>query len=367
MQKIKIETPSKNHFCYIGTNILSELPGLLASHKLPSNRFVIVDGNVSALWKAKIDKVFKKLNGRTVFHKLPAGEKSKSLTVAAKIAEEMTRQKFNKDSVIIAIGGGVCGDIAGFLSSVYCRGVHIVHVPTSLLSMVDSSVGGKNGINFSGKKNNIGTIYQPDFILTDLSFLKTLPRDEFINGCGEMLKYAFLSDKKFFADVCKFTQAGFPANAKVLHPLIHEAIRIKASVVKQDETESDLRKVLNLGHTFAHGIESASNFTIPHGIAVSAGLFASFILSYKIGMITAEQIETFAVLPLSIPYPKQLAKLKPQTIVGFMAYDKKSKDANPQFVLVRDVGNLALNIAVPAETVMAALTNALQIIKQITN
>ena len=279
----------------------------------------------------------------------------------------MTRQKFNKDTVIIAIGGGVCGDLAGFVASVYTRGVRLVHVPTSLLSMVDSSVGGKNGINFSGKKNNIGTIYQPDFILTDLAFLKTLPRDEFINGCGELLKYAFLSDKKFFGEICKFTQAGLPANSKLLSPLIHEAIRIKASVVKQDEHESDLRKVLNLGHTFAHGIESESGFKIAHGIAVSAGLFASFILSYKIGMITAEQIETFAVLPLSIPYPKKLAKLNPEKVVEFMAYDKKSKNANPQFVLVRDVGNLALNIAVPKETVIAALTNALQIIKQITN
>lgn len=366
MHKIKIETPSKPHLCHLGAGILADLPRLLTAQKLPTNRFVIIDANVAKSWQTKIEKLFKKEAGRTVYFILPSGEKSKSLQLIGKAATVLTNEKFNRDSVIIAIGGGVCGDFAGFLAAIYNRGVHLVHVPTTLLSMIDSSVGGKNGINFSGKKNNVGTIYQPDFIVTDLTFLKTLPRDEFINGCGEMLKYAFLSDKKFFGEVCKFVQKGFPSSPQALYPLIHEAIRIKASVVRMDEGESDLRKVLNLGHTFAHGIESASNFKIPHGIAVSAGLFASFLMSYKLGMLTAEQIETFAILPLSIPYPAQLAKLKPAAITAFMAFDKKSKNAVPQFVLVQDIGNIALNVDVPQAVVTSSVANALHMIKQIT-
>lgn len=365
MQKINIETPSKPHHCYIGTGSINELPGLLSAHKLPENRFVIIDANVAASWKQKIEAKLKKLPGRTVQYILPAGEKSKSLAQVAKAAEKMSKAKFNRDTTIIAIGGGVCGDFAGFLAAIYNRGVHLVHLPTSLLSMIDSSVGGKNGINFSGKKNNVGTIYQPDFILTDLNFLKTLPRDEFINGCGELLKYAFLSDKEFFGEICKFAQKGFPASPKVLHALIHEAIRIKASVVKQDEGEAGLRKVLNLGHTFAHGIESASLFKVPHGIAVSAGLFASFLLSYKLGLLTAEQIEIFGILPLSIPYPKQLTKLKPSAITAQMAHDKKSKNATPRFVLVQDVGNIALDVEAPEAVVQEAVKNSLHMIAQI--
>ena len=367
MKKIKIESPSKPHFCYFGTDLFEKLPKLISASQLPKNILVIVDSNVNKLWGKNIRETFSSLTYNVNYYILEAGEKSKSFTKVQTILKKMVELKFNRDSMIISIGGGVCGDLSGFVASIYNRGIALVHVPTTLLSMIDSSIGGKNGINFANRKNNIGCITQPEFILIDKKFLKTLPKDEFLSGCGELLKYAFLGDKSLFKDISKFAQNGFKENDANLDNLIYKCILVKSSVVKQDEGESDVRKVLNLGHTFAHGIESTSNFKIAHGIAVSAGLLAAIILSYKIGLINEKQLSAFSELPLLMKYPESINKLSVPSAIKYMASDKKSVNASPQFVLINDIGELAMNVEVDSALVNESLTSALNFIKTLNN
>ncbi len=358
MQKINIDTPSKHHSCYLGNGILKELPQLCNLHKLPSTRFVIIDSHVANYWYKEIESLLSNAEGTTHYYIMPSGEKSKSLKLVQAILETMVDLKINKDSVIIAIGGGVCGDLAGFIASIYSRGIGLVHIPTSLLAMIDSSIGGKNGIDFAGKKNNVGAIYQADFILTDTAFLKTLSRQEFLNGCGELIKYAYLSDNLFFEEINKFAEAGFPENIEDLQSLIYQSIQMKVSVVSKDERESDLRKVLNLGHTFAHGIESASHFKMPHGMAVGAGILACLIASFRLSFIDEEKLKLYSALPLSLEYPPILQTLSPESIIEFMIFDKKSKDSTPQFVLLKSIGQMVLNVSVPREIIYSSIQSA---------
>lgn len=257
---VSIPASSLNYDIEISSNIAEKY---IENHH-NNGGFFIVDRNVFDLYKNIMpkDRVY-------IFD---ASEENKTLQSIESILNWLLNNKGLRDSSIMAIGGGITGDIAGFASSIYMRGIKVIQMPTTLLSMVDSSVGGKTGVNFCGIKNNIGAFHQPSKVIIDLNFLKTLSLDEYLNGFAEVIKIAAISDNEFFTYLSNNKSAILDRNVDVMEQVIYKSCRLKADIVEADEKESGKRKLLNFGHTIAHAIESDSNHNIHHGYAVAIGM-----------------------------------------------------------------------------------------------
>ena len=252
--KLIVKTKSKFYPIYFGNSILSTT-GQLIKKRLPGVKkiCIISDKKLPGLLLKKLIRSLKKYEIKV--YKLPASEKTKSLKVAHKIIEQLLKDNFNRSDCIIALGGGILGDLSAFISNLTKRGLKFINIPTTLLAQVDASIGGKTGVNSNQGKNLIGTYYQPDFILSDVSILKSLPQREIISGYGEILKHSLILDKKFFMWLLKNGKKIIKKNNLFLKEAIVKSCKIKCKIVNKDEKEKDLRMILNFGHTFAHGFE----------------------------------------------------------------------------------------------------------------
>jgi 3-dehydroquinate synthase len=354
MKTIKVLKGKNKYEVYSGRGSFTLLPELITNKGLNSNILFIIDKNVMKFHSDKIKSVMAKFPGKNNFYIMPSGEKNKSKDRYNSILTFLAENNYGRDSLIAAIGGGVTGDIAGFVASTYLRGIQLVHVPTTLLAAVDSSVGGKTGINFNERKNIVGTFYQPDFVVTDISFLNSLPGNEIESGIGEIIKYAFLSDRDFYNDINDSHDALVSLNNKTLDRIIPVCIKIKAEIVTEDEQESGLRKILNLGHTFAHAYESYSGFRIKHGNAVAAGIISSLYLSYKKGIINQTSLNHFLNLPSKINYSLPQKPVGSE-IINRMLSDKKNKDGRIKFILVKDIGEILIDVEANREDIMYSI------------
>lgn len=300
-------------------------------------------------------------------YKIAANEKNKSLSEVEKIQSSLMKSKADRDTLIISIGGGIAGDIASFSASIYMRGVEYIHIPTTLLSMVDSSVGGKTGVNFNSIKNLIGTFFQPIAVFIDLSFLYSLPSREINSGIGEIIKYSFISgnsNKKIFDRGLKLI---LKKDYSGIQSLIYECIKIKSSVVESDEKEEKgLRKILNLGHTFAHGIESSTNHQIKHGEAVLLGIISSLFYSYKVKIISAEYL--YLCLLYIKPFLgiiKNGSKLvQTKRILTYMSHDKKNINNRINLVLLSERGRIIIDFPAKQNFILNALDDMLVWVKE---
>ncbi len=343
MKKIQVSLKENPYPILIGSGILNQLEDLLEKYRTNKNLLFIIDANVEKTNPEKIKSClaskYKKLN----FYFLKPGEKSKSYIELNKIYSFLLNNNYGRDTTIIAAGGGVTGDLAGYAAATFMRGIQLIHVPTTLLAAVDSSIGGKTGINFEKKKNMIGAFYQPKFVIIDTELLKTLPKSELTSGFGEIVKYAFLSDEKFFTYVIDNYRKIFEYDNEVLQRIISDSASIKASVVSQDEKESGLRKILNLGHTFAHAFETKLNFRIKHGEAVDAGIIAALFLSNDIGLLSTNSLTDLLSLPLKIKIPSRLKGLDKEDLFNIMLHDKKNRNEQIKFVLLSGIGKIILD------------------------
>jgi 3-dehydroquinate synthase len=249
------------------------------------------------------------------------------------------------------------GDVAGFISATYMRGVQCVQVPTTLLAAVDSSVGGKTGINFHDTKNIIGAFYQPKLVLIDTRFLSTLSDEEILCGVGEIVKYAFITDDDMFNYVDNNLSKILNLDADTLNYVIHESIRFKGDVVQTDEKESGLRKILNLGHTFAHAFEVQQKHRIKHGQAVIVGIACALYLSNAIGIMNDEEFEKSINLIKSFADNIKLDKFDIADFEAIMIRDKKNKEGKIKFVLLKSVGELLVDVESDWKNVEAAIQN----------
>lgn len=360
MAKWTIHTKLKNSELVFDEFLLRDMHKYLEKKSLYRNVFIVVDENVWKHWRKEIFLGLQPFAAKMKYVIVPSGEKSKSFSMLQKILSELQTNEFGRDTLIVAIGGGVTGDLAGFAASIYTRGVKLVQVPTTLLAMVDSSIGGKTGINFLKKKNIIGTFYQPDVIFADSSLLKTLPADELKSGYGEIIKYAFLSDEKLYKTVAGYKFPGKLKSDADFKKLVQECMKIKTSVVEQDEHEGGLRKILNLGHTFAHAFESELNFKIMHGEAVAFGIISSLFLSRSLNLIDDACLEEYLGIPLKLQYSSNLQKMNLSRVLKYMRSDKKNANAKPRFVLITGVGELALDVEAGDELVENAIRSALK-------
>jgi len=308
--KIIVKTKSKSYPVYFGDGILNTT-GTLINKNLPNVKkiCIIFDKNLPLVLIKKLSKSLRKYNLK--FYRLPAREKTKSFKVAEKIIDFLLKNNFNRSDCIIAFGGGILGDLSAFISSLTKRGVKFINIPTTLLAQADASIGGKTGINSSQGKNLIGTFYQPDFVLIDISMLNSLSRREMICGYGEILKHSLIKDKKFFLWLSKNAKKIINNKDKnLLATAITRSCKIKSQIVSKDEKEQNLRMMLNFGHTFAHGFEGAKNFSnkLNHGEAVLLGMMVASQLSYKKKILSLKDLILLQKHYLSLNLPMNVKK-----------------------------------------------------------
>ena len=365
MKKIIVKTSTKLYPVFFCNSELNKLPEKLHEQKLYKNLLIIIDENVAHYYQTKIKSVFNYHSGKVIFYILPSGEKTKSEKELKKIYDYLLKNNFGRDTVLITIGGGVTGDIAGYAASTFMRGIQLVHVPTSLLAMIDSSVGGKTGINFNKKKNLIGTFYQPKMVFIDIMFLSTLPSREFSSALGELIKYGFISTKDFFHFLLNNLDKVFLMDDNVIGGIIKESVSVKAGVIQQDEFEQKgIRKILNLGHTFAHAIESDLGFRVKHGEALIAGIICSLFLSHKIGLLESSKQKILLQLPLKVRLPAIIKKINNQNVYDAMQSDKKNKDEKIMFVLISGIGKLLVDVPANKREIFYALNQMKQLISR---
>ena len=341
--KISVALENRSYDIVIDTNSIEYLVEFL-SKKNYSKIFVITDENVATLHLPRLEEVLKKTNiaAQTIVTK--AGEQTKSFASLSKICEEILAKGIDRKSLIIAFGGGVIGDLSGFVASILLRGIDFIQVPTTLLAAVDSSVGGKTAINSEAGKNLIGSFYQPQLVLCDLNFLKTLPLREVKSGYAEVVKYGFIFDADFFEFLEKNYTKIFDFDEQVLQKIITRSCQIKAEIVGRDEKENGERALLNFGHTFGHIFETETKYSseILHGEAVALGMAMAAKMSQNFKMISESdflRIKTHLEnCGFVTDYKKIRSSWSEENLISHLYKDKKNEGGNLTFILLKKIG-----------------------------
>lgn len=275
---------------------------------------------------------------------LPPGEESKSLSQAEKIYSFLIEKNFSRDSLVVALGGGVIGDLAGFIAATFMRGVDFIQVPTTLLAMVDAAIGGKVGVNHRLGKNLIGAFYQPQAVLTDFIHLKTLPLREWLCGLGEVIKYGLIKDGEIFRHAAEAMQSGIAPEKWVSPEDIRRCAEIKAEIVSVDERESSgERMVLNFGHTIGHALEAAAGYNLfRHGEAVVGGMAGAAFISREKGLLSDADFKNLISALKKFPLPKMKADINSDGLMDFILHDKKVRGGKIRFVLIAGIGKTVI-------------------------
>ncbi len=280
-------------------------------------------------------------NGFEVYkYVIKAGEENKTLETVNGIYHKLIEYKFDRTSLLIALGGGVVGDISGFAAATYMRGIHYVQVPTTLLSQADSSVGGKTGVDFQGHKNIIGAFYQPKLVFINVGTIKTLPKREISAGLAEVVKHGLISDAEYCEYINYNAQKIFKFDENVLQYLAKQNCSIKGRVVEEDEKEDGLRAILNFGHTIGHAIETVENFKLLHGECVAIGIVGAYRLAMYLDVVTEAMVEEVKAILLKLELPVSLPGLDVDKVYNQIFYDKKVKDNKLNFILPRKIGEV---------------------------
>ena len=293
---------------------------------LNNNYAIITDDIVYRLYRYKIENGFsnEKLNYKVFIIK--HGEKSKSLKILQKLSEKMLKAGFDRKSTIIALGGGVIGDLAGYLAGTFMRGIPIIQIPTTLLAQVDSSIGGKVAVDIKYGKNSSGLFYQPKKVIIDIDFLKTLPDIEFNNGMSEIIKHGIIYDDEYFDFIEKNISNIIKRNRDVLIELIYDSCIIKGDVIQKDERENDLRRILNFGHTIGHGLEVLYNYKLKHGSAVAYGMIKESYIANKLGGISEDEFNR--IKGIINKFHKNEIKYNKVKLINMIKNDKKNIKTN---------------------------------------
>ncbi len=340
LDKISLNLGERSYEILIGNGAIAELSAFVAEKKY-SKIFIITDENVAKLHLAKIQKILP--NAESLI--LEAGEQSKSFAVLEKTCEEILAKGIDRKSLIVAFGGGVIGDLTGFIASILLRGIDFIQIPTTLLSAVDSSVGGKTAINSVSGKNLIGSFYQPKLVICDLDFLQTLSARELKSGYGEVVKYGLIKDLKFFEFLEQNYAKIFAQDEAVLCYIIKRSCNLKAEIVGRDEKENGERALLNFGHTFGHIFETETNYSdeLLHGEAVALGMVMAAKMSQNFDLISASDFQRilkhFTDCGL-ITNPASIRKSwDAQSLTKHLFKDKKHENSNLTFILLKSLGD----------------------------
>lgn len=333
----------------------SNLLDVMKKINAPQKLLVVTDTNVLALYADEVIGILEKAGYDVVCYAFAAGEENKDMQTVLGICRAAMEHKMDRSSMIVALGGGVCGDMAGFASAIYMRGIRYIQIPTTLLSQSDSSVGGKTGVDFGGAKNIIGAFLQPKHVYMNVSVLKTLPKREFVSGMGEVIKHGIIADEAFFDYLCQNTRNIKGLDSDTLIYMCRNNCTIKANVVEQDEKESGVRAHLNFGHTIGHAIESALGFERSHGECVGLGMIAASYIAAERGMITPDELEQIVDLLDRYGFDTRVGLPEVDRIIKIMQSDKKSIGGKLKFVLPVSIGEVKIVTDVTEEEIIAAL------------
>ncbi len=354
---VRVNLGARSYAIRIGQSALERWSLEFALRVDPSAFCLVTDDII----QKNLKKCIRKLAFQQRLHnyRIPAGERSKNLRIWENILRFLLRKRLDRKAVLIAFGGGVVGDIAGFAASAYRRGIAYVQVPTTLLAMVDSSVGGKTAVNHPLGKNMIGAFWQPAEVWIDLDVLATLPEREFRAGLAEVIKYAFIGGREFFEWTRTQIGALLSRDSEALIECIERCCRFKAKIVEQDERETGLRAILNYGHTFGHAIEACAGYgKLVHGEAVNYGIRAAAELGRILGNIDAEYAEEQQRL-CSLLEPHALPPLKIRDLMESMLHDKKVQNASVRLVLSSGVGEVELACGIRGDKIKKAWNSVL--------
>ncbi len=341
MFKININLGRRSYPIYISSDYLN-INNCLNAAKLKGKIIVITDENVEKYQYQNFKDCQENFNQEINKYVIKPGEFSKNLSTVEDLYKFLVSKRADRDTTLIALGGGIVGDITGFVAATYLRGINFVQVPTTLLAQVDSSVGGKVGVDFEGIKNIIGAFYQPKFVYINVSSLKTLPKREISAGLAEVIKHAVIRDKDFF-DYIEYNMIKiFNFDENVLQYLIKTNCQIKGSIIEADEKENGIRAILNYGHTIGHAIESISNFNYLHGECVSLGMVAAMKLSKYFKMIKDTDILKVISILRAANLPISFENIDIEAVFGQLFFDKKIKNNRFTFVLSKGIGEVEL-------------------------
>ena len=343
MKKLNIDLANRNYDILIGRDLLAKTGRLIAERFNTSRIAVVTHPSIRQLFGEQIASELTTVGQAPEFIEVPEGESSKSLQQAEAIYDRLLEMNCDRKSALVALGGGVVGDLTGFIAATYQRGIPFVQIPTTLLSQVDSSVGGKTAVNHPRGKNMIGSFYQPKLVVIDLNTLHTLPQNEFRAGLAEVVKYGIIADARLFAFLEENAEAILSQDSHCLEHIIETSCAIKAGVVEKDEHESRYRMILNFGHTFGHAIETLTGYTgYLHGEAVAIGMVQAAWLSTETGRCSEDVPHRITGLLKKLGLPSQPPDLKSQDIIKSMYHDKKTEHNQLRFVLVKGIGSVEI-------------------------
>ena len=357
MVRLIIEVPSGTYPVVIGANLNRELRGVIGRLE-PTTAAIVTDRNVLP-WAKKIARAVKRAGVKTPIHVVPPGERSKSMAALGDVLAFLERQKVDRSGVVLAVGGGTVGDLAGFAAATWQRGIRLVAVPTTLLAMVDSSIGGKTGVNGRRAKNAIGAFWQPSAVVMDLESLETLPRVNYRDAFAEVVKYAVAMDHSLFAMLKKNREKLVAAELDALEEVVFQCVTTKALIVARDEREQGPRAILNYGHTAGHALEAASGFRISHGRAVAFGMRVAGRIALSMDLCGRRLVETQDSLLTDFGLPDLAPRVDPAKVLAAIPRDKKARRGKVAWVLPRRLGHAEPGHVVPSALVRRVVHGAL--------
>lgn len=366
VDKVHVPLGDRAYDVVIGSGLLDQTAAYLAPFLNRPRICIVTDSNVSALHLAPLQSVLKASGIASETLVLPAGEATKSWPFVTQTVEWLLDQKVERKDIVIAFGGGVIGDLVGFAAAILRRGVRFVQIPTSLLAQVDSSVGGKTGINTGHGKNLVGAFHQPTLVLADIDVLGTLTARDFLAGAGEVVKYGMLGDEAFFEWLEENGSKLAKGDAQARQFAVRRSVEMKAEIVVRDETEQGDRALLNLGHTFCHALEAATGYSdrLLHGEGVAIGCALAFEVSAQLGLCSQEAPSRVRQLLTKMDMKKDLSDIEgdlpdAQTLIALMGQDKKVLDGQLRFVMARAIGDAFVTSDVDPAILSRVLDQAL--------
>ena len=356
MREVNVNLGPRSYTINIGTGLLDQLADLARSSGLAGRVALVTDSNVLPLYGDRARHLLSEAGFTVALYEMAAGEDSKSLDRVAELYDRFLRDELDRTSGVIALGGGVVGDVAGFVAATYMRGIPYIQVPTTLLAQVDSSVGGKVGVNLREAKNIVGSFYQPRTVIIDPSTLRTLPEREFRAGLAEVVKYGVIADADLFSLVESRYEAILAQNHDILEGIVGRCCEIKAGVVDRDETERGERVILNYGHTIGHAIEAAGGYDrFLHGEAISIGMNGAARIAAGLGLTDEDFVSRQARLLRSIGLPIGWSDMAVTQVFSAMRLDKKRSVGALRFVLPCEPGRVTVREGVDEAVVTRVL------------
>ena len=340
---IDLASPTRHYDIIVGENLLGQAGDLVREHVGIRRCLIVTDATIAPLFLKRLEAVMA-ASGHDVLSSivLPAGEQSKSFTVLQQLLDQIFERAIDRGTLLVALGGGVVGDLVGFTASITLRGLDFVQIPTTLLAQVDSSVGGKTGINSSYGKNTVGTFYQPRLVIADVATLDSLPERETMSGYAEVVKYGLIHDPEFFSWCLAHGARLLLGDAITRIHAVRKSCAYKADIVASDEREAGARALLNLGHTFAHPLESVTGYSdkLLHGEAVSIGMVMAFALSVELGLCPVDEAKAVHdhLLELGLPVTPPKMPYDVDELMSLMTQDKKAKKGELTLILAKGIG-----------------------------